>query len=141
MRLQGKTAIVTGAASGNGRAIAIRFAEEGADVLIADVADAGARETACEIEALGRRALVTRTDVSRRAEVEAMVDQAVVIDTPMTARSLATPEVREWMMANIPLKRVGQPRDVANVALFLASDEASYVTGSIVFVDGGWLIQ
>jgi glucose 1-dehydrogenase len=64
-----------------------------------------------------------------------------VIDTPMTARSLSTPDVREWMMANIPLKRVGQPRDVANVALFLASDESSYMTGSIVFVDGGWLIQ
>jgi glucose 1-dehydrogenase len=64
-----------------------------------------------------------------------------VIETPMTARSLSTPDVRNWMMSNIPLKRVGQPRDVANVALFLASEEASYMTGAIVFVDGGWLIS
>jgi glucose 1-dehydrogenase len=250
VRLAGKTAVVTGAASGNGRAIAVRFAEEGADVVIADVAPEGARETAAQVEGLGRRAVVSMTDVSSRADVQAMLAQAVdafghvdvlvnnagveslisflklpesewdrvldinlkgpflcgqvvaqhmvdqsihgaivniasinsevafrgqahyvsskgglrmltkamamdlaphgirvnavgpgVIDTPMTARSLATPEVRDWMMANIPLKRVGQPRDVANVAVFLASDDASYMTGSIVFVDGGWLIQ
>ena len=250
LRLAGKTAVVTGAASGNGRAIALRFAEEGADVVVADVAESAARDTASQIEDLGRRVLVTGTDVSRRADVEDMVRQAVdtfghvdvlvnnagietliafldlpedewdrvlnvnlkgpylcgqavarhmvdraihgsiiniasissevafagqahyasskgglrmltkamagelarhgirvnaigpgVIDTPMSARSLSMPEVRDWMMANIPLKRVGQPRDVANVALFLASDEASYMTGAIVFVDGGWLIQ
>ena len=64
-----------------------------------------------------------------------------VIDTAMSAASLGKPEVREWMMARIPLKRVGQPRDVANAALFLASEEASYMTGSIIFVDGGWLIE
>jgi glucose 1-dehydrogenase len=64
-----------------------------------------------------------------------------VIETAMTAASLANPATRDWMLSNIPLKRTGQPRDVANVALFLASDEASYMTGSIVFVDGGWLIQ
>jgi glucose 1-dehydrogenase len=241
---------VTGAASGNGRAIALRFAEEGANIVVADVAEAGARETADKIGQLGQRAVVTRTDVRRRTDVDEMLRQALdafgqvdllvnnagvetlvsflklaeedwdrvidinlkgpylcgqavarhmversihgsivniasinsevafkgqahyvsskgglrmltramaidlapygirvnavgpgVIDTPMTARSLSTPDVREWMMANIPLKRVGQPRDVANVALFLASDESSYMTGSIVFVDGGWLIQ
>jgi glucose 1-dehydrogenase len=250
MRLAGKTAVVTGAAAGNGRAIALRFAEEGADVVVADVAQAGARDTAAQIEGLGRRALVTETDVSRPAHVTAMLRQAVdafghvdvlvnnagiesqftflelpedewdrvlnvnlkgpylcaqgvarhmverdikgsivniasinsevafrgqahyvaskgglrmltkamavelapygirvnaigpgVIDTAMTARSLGTPAIREWIMANIPLGRVGQPHDVANVALFLASEESSYMTGSIVFVDGGWLIQ
>ena len=64
-----------------------------------------------------------------------------VIDTAMSARSLSDPATREQMLANIPLNRVGQPRDVANVTLFLASEEASYMTGSIVFVDGGWLIH
>ena len=59
----------------------------------------------------------------------------------MTAHSLSVAERREWMLSNIPLNRIGQPRDVANVVLFLASDESSYMTGSIVFVDGGWLIQ
>jgi NAD(P)-dependent dehydrogenase (short-subunit alcohol dehydrogenase family) len=250
MRLLGKTAIVTGAAAGNGRAIALRFAEEGADVVVADVAEPGARQTARQIEDLGRQALVTGADVSRAADVQRMVRQSVdafghidilvnnagiethaafldlaeedwdrvldinlkgpylcaqavarhmvereiqgsivniasinsevafagqahyvaskggvrmltkamavelapygirvnaigpgVIDTTMSAASLGKPEVREWMMDRIPLKRIGQPRDVANAVLFLASEEASYMTGTIIFVDGGWLIQ
>jgi NAD(P)-dependent dehydrogenase (short-subunit alcohol dehydrogenase family) len=41
----------------------------------------------------------------------------------------------------IPLKRIGQPRDIANAVLFLVSDEADYVTGTILYVDGGWLTQ
>jgi NAD(P)-dependent dehydrogenase (short-subunit alcohol dehydrogenase family) len=42
---------------------------------------------------------------------------------------------------HIPLKRIGQPRDVANAVLFLASAEADYITGTILYVDGGWLTQ
>jgi NAD(P)-dependent dehydrogenase (short-subunit alcohol dehydrogenase family) len=250
VRLAGKTAIVTGAAAGNGRAIAVRFAEEGANIVVADVAEAGARETARIVEELGRTAIVTSTDVSQKRDVEGMLNQAVdafgkvdvlvnnagietrgsflelledewdrvldvnlkgpylcgqtvarhmvehdihgsivniasinsevalknqahyvaskgglrlltkamaidlaphgirvnavgpgVIDTAMSARSLSDPATREQMLANIPLNRVGQPREVANVTLFLASEEASYMTGSIVFVDGGWLIH
>ena len=250
MRLKGKVAVVTGAGGGNGRAIALRFAEEGADVVVSDIAVDGARATADQVLALGRRVLVTTTDVSQRSQVVEMMRLAVgefghvdvlvnnagietlipflnlaeeewdrvlsvnlkgpflcgqvvaqhmversiagsivniasinsevafkgqahyvsskgglrmltkamamelaphgirvnaigpgVIDTAMTARSLSTPEVRSWMLDNIPLKRIGQPRDVANAALFLASEEAGYMTGSIVFVDGGWLIQ
>jgi len=43
------------------------------------------------------------------------------------------------LLENIPLKRLGKPGDVASVAVFLASDESSYMTGTTVFVDGGLL--
>jgi 3-oxoacyl-[acyl-carrier protein] reductase len=48
-----------------------------------------------------------------------------------------TPEMRAKFMATIPLGRLCQPADVANTALFLASEEASFITGAIVPVDGG----
>ncbi|NJN94630.1 MAG: 3-oxoacyl-ACP reductase FabG [Anaerolineales bacterium] len=250
MRLQDKVAIVTGAGSGNGRGIALRLAEEGAAVVVADVNESGAHETAALIEAAGGQALVVRADVSRREQIEAMVQatlerfgqvdilvnnagvesmrpflelpeaewdrvmgvnlkgpflctQAVaremaeagrggkivniasicsaialvgeahyiaskggllmltkamaldlapyninvnavgpgVIETAMTANSLSSPARVEMFFNHIPLKRIGQPRDIANAVLFLASDEADYVTGTILYVDGGWLAQ
>src|SRR5262245_52697476 len=76
-KLAGKVAIVTGGASGNGRGMAVRFAEDGADVVVADVDAAGAEETARRVVALGRRALARRCDVSQKAEVDALVAAAV----------------------------------------------------------------
>jgi len=73
-RLAGKVAIVTGAASGFGRAIAERFAEEGARVVIVDLNGEGATQAA---EAIGAAAVPCKADVTRRADVEAMVAQAV----------------------------------------------------------------
>lgn len=77
MRLQGKTAIVTGAAHGIGRAIALRYAREGARVVAADINEEGARETAAAIAAAGGQALPMRTDVARGDEVARMVDACV----------------------------------------------------------------
>jgi NAD(P)-dependent dehydrogenase (short-subunit alcohol dehydrogenase family) len=59
------------------------------------------------------------------------------IDTPMLAPLLAIPEARTRMQERIPLARVAQPTEIARVARFLLSDEASYMTGSAVVVDGG----
>lgn len=248
MRLKGRVAIITGAGSGNGRGIALRFSEEGVRIVAADLDPESARETANLVEDAGGEALAVRADVSRREQVSAMVEAATeqfgaidilvnnagvetlvplldleesewdrivdtnlkgaflcaqiaaramvsartpgaivniasinakialagqahytsskgglimltksmaldlaphgirvnaigpgVIETRMTERSLSDPERRAMLLSKVPLGRVGQPRDVANAALFLASDEASYITGTTLYVDGGWL--
>lgn len=72
----GKVVLITGAASGIGRATAIAFAEQGARVVIGDVSD-GAANTVAELKKRGCEALFVRTDVSDPASVEALVDTAV----------------------------------------------------------------
>jgi len=61
------------------------------------------------------------------------------IETPINKNLLNDPAKLSALLQNIPLKRLGQPNDVASLASFLASDEASYVTGTTFFVDGGLL--
>lgn len=77
MRLQGKVAIVTGAASGFGEAIALRYAEEGASVLCADLDLSGAERVAAAIAADGGRARAVRADVTDAGEADAMTAAAV----------------------------------------------------------------
>jgi NAD(P)-dependent dehydrogenase (short-subunit alcohol dehydrogenase family) len=59
------------------------------------------------------------------------------IETAMTERVLRMPAIRKALVDRTALKRLGEPREVAKVALFLASDDASYVTGAEILVDGG----
>lgn len=59
------------------------------------------------------------------------------VETPMTQRGLRIPALRKVLLQQTPLGRFGEPEDVARAALFLASDEAAYVTGSGLTVDGG----
>jgi 3-oxoacyl-[acyl-carrier protein] reductase len=245
MRLANKIALITGAGSGFGEGIARTFAREGAKVVIADINEKAARDVAA---AIGRDAIAVRTDVSRRADVDAAVQTAlsafgrldilvnnaginfsrapltevteeqfdrifavnvksiylfaqavvphfrrqgggVIINIGSTAglrprpgltwyntskgavnlasKSMAvelapdrirvcalapvigetgltssfmggdTPELRAQFMASVPLGRMSTPRDVANAALFLASDEADFLTGVVMEVDGG----
>ncbi len=61
------------------------------------------------------------------------------IDTPGTHTTNIDPKVREAMMAKIPMKRNGQAEEIANAVLFLASSESSYMTGSTMVIDGGWV--
>lgn len=75
--LEGKTAIVTGASRGIGRAIALGFARAGADVAVAARSEADLKNLADEIEDTGRRALVVPTDVTDRDQIEALVDKTV----------------------------------------------------------------
>jgi 3-oxoacyl-[acyl-carrier protein] reductase len=75
--LSGRVSVVTGAASGIGRASAVMLARAGSSVVCADLEEAGAEETAASIEASGGGAVARRVDVSSRAEVVSMVDDAV----------------------------------------------------------------
>jgi NAD(P)-dependent dehydrogenase (short-subunit alcohol dehydrogenase family) len=76
-RFQDKSVIVTGAGSGIGRAAAIAFAEEGANVTVADIDEGNGRETAAKLRELGAQAEFVRVDVSRAADCAAMVEHAV----------------------------------------------------------------
>ena len=60
-----------------------------------------------------------------------------IIDTPMTEEQFADPDLRARVERGLPLRRLGQPIDIANMVLFLASDESSYCTGQSFTVDGG----
>src|SRR6516164_4768577 len=73
----GKTILITGAASGIGRATALIFAREKANVVCADINEHGARDTAAAVNAAGSQALALKADVTSRAEVNEMVTRAV----------------------------------------------------------------
>jgi NAD(P)-dependent dehydrogenase (short-subunit alcohol dehydrogenase family) len=75
--LAGQVAIVTGAGRGIGRAIALRLAQDGADVVIADVHEHSMESVAAEVRQLRRRSLAILTDVTSKAQVQAMVEQTV----------------------------------------------------------------
>ena len=117
MELKGQIAIVTGGGRGIGRAIALELGRQGADVVIAELDQAGAKRTAEEVGALGRRSLATTTDVTSRADLRAMVDRAkaefgridILINNAGIYRAASTLDVTEdhWdAIMNINAKAV-----------------------------------
>ncbi|WP_339230907.1 SDR family oxidoreductase [Oceanobacillus sp. FSL K6-2867] len=64
-----------------------------------------------------------------------------IIETPMTAALSTSKELVGRLVQATPLQRLGKPEDIANAALFLASDESSYITGSELVIDGGFSAQ
>ncbi len=89
----GKVAIITGGGSGMGRSSSILFAGEGAAVVVADVNDAGGRQTVAQVEDLGGRAHFVHTDTSDEAQVIALIEEAVKtfgrVDTMVTAAGIS----------------------------------------------------
>jgi glucose 1-dehydrogenase/3-oxoacyl-[acyl-carrier protein] reductase len=250
MRLEGKRALVTGARRGIGRAIALAFGREGADVAVNDVAGMDQAEEVCAtIRAFGRRSVAVQADVSQRDDVERMFDRVWadlgaldilvtnagietivplveltdeqwervtqinlkgswlcaqvfarrliaerrggaiitlgsiqaglalpgrthyaptkrgvealtrnlaaelaehnirvncihpgVIETDMTQWVIGNPDILAAVCEKIPMRRHGQPDEVAPAAVFFASDEARYVTGQHLYVDGGMIV-
>ena len=248
MRLDGKVALITGAASGMGASMARRFAGEGAKVVVADLLDDEGKQVVADITKANGAAIFCHLDVSSEAEWQAVLDAALaeygkldilvndaglsgsavedLFDTaawdllmsvnargaflgmkfaipvmkaagggsivnissisgvtgqnqihvgynaskgairtltkaaavqhgadnirvnsvhpglmpPMRSSGrTADPEVRARMLRQVPMGRAGRPEEVANAVLFLASDEASYITGAELYVDGGYL--
>ncbi|HZP28562.1 MAG TPA: SDR family NAD(P)-dependent oxidoreductase [Acidimicrobiia bacterium] len=251
-RVDGKVAVVTGGASGIGRASCLLFGREGAAVVVADLDENGAEVVAKQITADGGRAVAQRVDIGDEASIQAMVERAVsefgalhilfnnaadtslnamIQDTPVTemtvdwwdhamridlrgamlgckhaiphmiaagggaivntssnqgivgdltqtayaaakagiiqlTQSVATqygrrgircnavspgairtpaleracpPEIIENIAKHSLVPRIGEPEDLANTVLFLASDESAYITGHVIKVDGGQL--
>jgi 3-oxoacyl-[acyl-carrier protein] reductase len=159
MRLADKTALVTGAGSGIGACIAETFAREGARVAVVDIDTNAAYRVA---DRIGKTALALGCDVAKAAEIDAAVSSTLTAfdridilvnnagashaNKPLT--EIAEDELDRVLAVNVkgvflcsqamvPLGRLAQPQDIANAALFLASDEAAFVTGNIVEVDGG----
>ena len=61
------------------------------------------------------------------------------LKTPMTEDIISDPETSKSFLRLIPQNRAGMPADIVGAALFLASDEAGYITGQTIYIDGGWL--
>lgn len=62
-------------------------------------------------------------------------------ETDMTRDVLNEPKVADWLRKAIPLRRVGQPEDIAGIVALLASDDAAWITGQCFVVDGGWSVR
>ena len=141
MRMAGKIGIVTAAASGMGRAGALRFAREGAQIAVVDVDADGVKRVVGFVKSLALRL------APEKIRVNAVCPGP--IDTPMLRVFVSRPDqkstagmdpeelVRKRAHGSVPLGRTGRPEEIANAALFLLSDEASFVTGVALPVDGG----
>src|SRR5665213_2065413 len=151
MRLQDKVAIVTGAATGIGRAIATEMVREGARVVIDYVGPSDrADELVHALQTVNGSATAVAADVSDAAQVDMLVELAPhgitvnnvapgAIDTPMDAPLEADKTKMKALLDEIPLRRMGKPQEVAALCVFLASDAAAYITGSTYVIDGGMM--
>ena len=120
-------------------------ARKGAIITIgSQLAQSSSGKNAAYVASKGAIASFTKTMAVDHAQQGIRVNALMpgVIDTPMPARSLkryADPEaMKAYWKERHPMGRIGQPEEVAHAALFLASDDSSFVTGHLLFVDGGW---
>ncbi|MFH9070523.1 SDR family NAD(P)-dependent oxidoreductase [Streptomyces alboflavus] len=129
MKLKEKVALVTGAAQGLGKAIALAMAREGADLVVADIQDDLLADTAKEIEALGRRCLPIRCDVSSSEQVARMFAQAgerfgtVHILVNNAARVPASPAEEERRNSHYAYATTPVPRKSLGITSSLSDDD------------------
>ncbi len=97
----------------------------------------GGNEAYCATK--GAVDMITRTLAAEWAPHNINVNAIApsLIYTELAARTLQDPERLQRYLANVPLKRVGQPKDVVGLCVFLASDASDFITGQILYVDGG----
>src|SRR5439155_1237242 len=152
--LRGQRALVTGASSGIGEGVARALGAAGASVVVnfASKPDIAAKIVE-EIKTSGVDAMALHADVSKEAEVEAMfsamlsawgqIDIRVnsiapgAIMTPINRAAWETPEALRSLLTLIPYGRVGTPADIGRAVAWLASDDADYIHGQTIYVDGG----
>jgi NAD(P)-dependent dehydrogenase (short-subunit alcohol dehydrogenase family) len=155
-KLTGRRALITGGDSGIGRAVALAFAREGADVMISHLATEvdDARETCRLVRDAGRTAAAVPGDIQDEAHcnqlVERCVDELGGLDilvnnaacqmsriwTPLIPATMPPGKVGEFG-ADTPLGRAGQPAELAPAYVFLASDDSTYITGERIGATGG----
>src|SRR5207253_1905657 len=163
MKLENRVAIVTGGANGIGLAIARRFVAEGARVVIADI-DAAAGEAAARspgaiinmssinaVVAIGNHAPYCASKGALGQLTKAMAlalapygirVNAIGPGSIMTdiLKAVATDKnAKRAILTRTPLGRIGEPDDIAGIAVFLASKDASYISGETIYADGGRL--
>jgi NAD(P)-dependent dehydrogenase (short-subunit alcohol dehydrogenase family) len=128
-RLQGRIAVVTGGASGMGAGTVRRLVQDGARVVLADIQGDTAELLAKDI---GPKARAVRADVSSEANVA-----AITADLRL-GNATTLDKVSELMARDAAGHRPGLPEDLAAAVSYLASDDAAFVTGQTLTVDGGY---
>jgi NAD(P)-dependent dehydrogenase (short-subunit alcohol dehydrogenase family) len=142
--LKGRVALVTGAASGIGRAIAVRFAEQGAAVMLADVDEAKAAAAAAEIRSRDGRAQSVRADVSRAADCAGAVDQTLAAFGALHTLVNCAGIIRRATVTELSEADWDAVMDVNAKSVFLMSRAAiphlAAARGSILNIASGWAL-
>jgi NAD(P)-dependent dehydrogenase (short-subunit alcohol dehydrogenase family) len=127
-----RVALVTGAARGIGRTVALALARDGRVVAVADLLEPQAQEVAGEIELAGGHALAIELDVTDPASVA-----SGALLPGMTASSPDSERLVSALERAVPMRRLGRPEDTAAAVAFLACEDAGYITGQTLSVSGG----
>ncbi len=144
--LEDRVAVVTGAGSGIGRGIARRLAEDKAAVAVWDLNLDGAAETVKMITEMGGKAIALGVDCSDKAAIRAAAEQTrsalgtitILVNNAGISPAMPFLDLGDDLFdTTIPVKRLGQPEDIAAAVAFLASEEASYMTGQTISTNGG----